>query len=66
MSLGSKWRNCVENISKKQKFDLILMDMNMPVLNGYDTTARIKKLYPDNIIIAQTALLFPEIKKNLF
>jgi signal transduction histidine kinase len=42
-------------LEEKQKFDLILMDINMPVLNGYDATAQIKKQYPENIIIAQTA-----------
>lgn len=42
-------------LADKQKFDLILMDMNMPVMNGFDATAQIKKLYPENIVIAQTA-----------
>lgn len=42
-------------LEEDQKFTLILMDLNMPVLNGYDTTARIKRMYPEQIIIAQTA-----------
>lgn len=34
---------------------LILMDLQMPEMNGYDTTRAIKKIYPDLPIIAQTA-----------
>lgn len=42
-------------LAENQKFDLILMDMNMPIMNGFEATIQIKKLYPKNIIIAQTA-----------
>jgi PAS domain S-box-containing protein len=42
-------------IVKNQKVDLILMDIRLPELNGYDTTRYIKKLAPDIPIIAQTA-----------
>lgn len=40
---------------KKQNIDLILMDIRLPELNGYDATRYIKKLAPDIPIIAQTA-----------
>ena len=44
------------NMVKEHKtYDLILMDINMPYLSGYDTTMRIKQLYSNQIIIAQTA-----------
>jgi CheY-like chemotaxis protein len=35
--------------------DLILMDLQMPEMNGYDATREIKKIYPALVIIAQTA-----------
>ncbi|MDO9510628.1 MAG: ATP-binding protein [Bacteroidales bacterium] len=37
------------------QYDLVLMDLRMPVLNGYDATRIIKNEYPDMVIIAQTA-----------
>jgi len=42
---------CKSNVT----IDLILMDLKMPVMNGYEATKEIKKLYPNLSIIAQTA-----------
>lgn len=35
--------------------DIILMDLQMPVMNGIETTIRLKEIYPKIPIIAQTA-----------
>jgi len=45
------------NLAKKEKFNLILMDMQMPIMNGFEATEQIKKLpgYKDTTIIALTA-----------
>lgn len=40
---------------KRQKPDAILMDINMPIMNGLEATKRIKQICPDIPVIIQTA-----------
>ena len=42
------------------EINLILMDIQLPVLNGYETTRKIKSLNPNLPVIAQTAYAMPE------
>ena len=48
-------KSAVEFCKNNNHVDLILMDVNMPVMNGYEATRLIKDMYPDIPIIAQTA-----------
>ena len=44
--------------------DLILMDIKMPKMGGYETTLKIRELNKEVIIIAQTAFTFPGDKEK--
>lgn len=43
-------------IAQNGSFDLIILDLNMPILNGYEVCERIRAKYPDLPIIILTAL----------
>lgn len=45
-------------------YDLVLMDVNMPVMNGVDATKEIRKLNSNIPIIALTAAEIEEVKTN--
>ncbi len=51
-------------ILKKEKFDLVLMDINMPVLDGMQATLEIRKFDSKTPIIALTASELSEVGKE--
>ena len=44
--------------------DIILMDLQMPIMNGFEATAEIKKLYPNVPIVVQTAYTIDEEREK--
>jgi len=45
----------IELIKAGKKFDVVFMDIKMPVMDGYEALKIIKKINPNQIVIAQTA-----------
>ncbi len=59
-------KEAVDIFSKEPNIDLILMDMKMPVMDGYEATRRIKKIKPSIPVVALTAYSMNlNIKGNL-
>lgn len=68
LEIANNGMEAVEEI-KNQGFDLILMDLQMPVMDGYETTRQIRSMndeYFKNIpIIALTAAAFSEVRDEV-
>ena len=51
-------------LCNQSNFDLVLMDIQLPGMDGYKTTEKIKKIHPDLPVIAQTAYALAGEKKR--
>ncbi len=50
-------------LARQNKYDLVLMDMKMPLLSGDEATRKIKSLYPNLPVVATTAYATQEEKE---
>ena len=48
-------KEAVKKVKEDKNIDIILLDINLPILNGYAAANQIKAIRPDLPIIAQTA-----------
>ena len=53
-------------IKQKEPVDLVLMDIKMPEMNGYEATKRIKDFNPKIPVIIQTAFAMADERKKGF
>lgn len=59
-------KEAIEHIKSNLDIDIVLMDMHMPVMNGYEATSIISDLRPGLPIIAQTAFVLPDDVKKCY
>ncbi len=57
-------REAVEMCKRKPEISLVLMDLKLPLMNGFEATKQIKKFRPDLPIVAQTAYSTKSEKKE--
>lgn len=53
-------RKAIEFCESDAHYDLVLMDMQMPEVNGFEATRTIKKMRPDLVVVATTANAYEE------
>ena len=65
LSIANNGQEAVDMV-KENSYDLILMDCQMPVLDGFEATKQIREIYPDIPIMAMTANAFKKTKQQCF
>jgi len=59
-------KEAVEHVKSNLNIDIVLMDMHMPLMNGYEATGIISGLRPELPILAQTAFVLPDDVKKCY
>lgn len=62
--IGTEFGKEALKIVQQQKIDLVLMDIRLPDSNGLEITAKLKKVFPNLPVIAQTAFADIENKEK--
>ena len=59
-------KEAVDLVYKIPELSLVLMDIQMPVMDGYESTSLIKQMKPDLPVVAQTAYALSSEKEKSF
>ncbi len=59
-------QEAVDICKMNSEIDFVLMDLKMPIMNGFDATKKIKEFRPDLKIVAQTAYTSNEDKEKVY
>ncbi|PLX14574.1 MAG: hypothetical protein C0597_09775 [Marinilabiliales bacterium] len=59
-------KDALDMIKKEDKIDLVLLDIQMPVMDGYECATQIKKMTQKIPVIAQTAYALPQDSYKCF
>ena len=54
------------DLVKSNEYSMILMDLEMPGMNGFEASREIRKTNPDATILAVSALPESKVKKQIF
>ena len=57
-------KDAVDAVRQDPKIGLVLMDIKMPVMNGYEATEQIQAMRPELPVVALTAFAMPEDMSN--
>jgi len=64
LSRAYNGKMAVDICASNGRINLVLMDVRMPVMDGYEATKKIKQFRPDLPVIAQTAYAMESDKKQ--
>ncbi len=63
--LAGNGRQAIELFQANSDIDIVFMDIKMPVMDGYEALAEIRKLKPDAYVVAQTAYSLNEESRSI-
>ncbi len=58
-------QEAVDLVRDNPKIDIVIIDLKMPLMDGFEATRQIKQIRPDLPIIAQTAFAFSDDEKRI-